>query len=100
MVPETVPAWNCTCFDEPNTASVVFAGMVKLIVRPPLANWMFGSSPKEFDANDNVSLPVRSIGYGCASESPTEGCCSAVAVAGTLPNVTLLIAGGGFPLPR
>jgi len=43
MTPATVPVWRAIC-DVVNTAWVVLAGMLKSALRPPVENWMAGSS--------------------------------------------------------
>ena len=63
---------------------MLLAGIVKLAVRPPVENWMDGSSAGE--ANDaygwkaSVTWPVISCGYAAPGASVPFNCCAAVAV--------------------
>ena len=56
MVPATVPVCRATC-----GVVVDAAGIVNVSVRPPVENWIAGSSKPldSLDANVRVSVPVK-----------------------------------------
>jgi len=75
MVPTTVPVWNCAVVAPlvPNTAVVVFAGIVKLTVNPPLENWIAGSMTTAPELKDKLSVPESASGYGADNVRPING---------------------------
>ncbi len=79
-VPAMVPVCNCTA-----GVAVEFAGMLKPMVRPPVANCTVGSSatPAEaIGANVRVSAPASGNGYGFVRVNVSAGCSPEVAVEG------------------
>ena len=76
IVLATVPVCSCICIPCPvNTASVVFGGIVKGAVRPPVENWTAGSAGRLLDTS-RVITPAIAIGYGLESFRLTAGCVS------------------------
>lgn len=79
MVPATVPVWS-----EKGIGAVLFAGMLKLAVVPPVENWMDGSAAGE--ANEasgwkaSVTWPLISCGYAAPSVNAPLTCFAEVAV--------------------
>ncbi|MBK7930544.1 MAG: hypothetical protein IPJ98_24655 [Bryobacterales bacterium] len=60
MVPATLPVWmRMVVAPLGKTAAVWPAGMVKVRVRPPVANWTEGSLAKTSELKASVSVPVR-----------------------------------------
>ena len=63
IVPPTLPVWNRAALaPSVKIASRLLAGMRKLMVRPPEANWMAGSSAKEAELKLRARVPLRSSG--------------------------------------
>lgn len=80
IVPATVPAWM-----ETEGAVVEFAGMVKSNVRPPVANWIAGSStPVPLGVKVRVNTPVIATGYPLCNWRLMLGCWPDEVVAGAL----------------
>ena len=78
MFPAVVPVCNAIEVAFPlNSACVELAGIVKLTVRPPLANWMEESSAKAAGTKVSVSVPCNADGYGEARVRPMAGCWAA-----------------------
>ena len=63
IVPAVVPVCSAMLVAFPlNSAWVELAGILKLTVRPPLANCMAGSSVNTDDTNVNVRVPCNANG--------------------------------------
>ncbi len=63
MVPSVVPVCRGIDVAPPlNRACVELAGMLKVTVRPPVANWMEGSSVKTAEVKVNVRVPCNARG--------------------------------------
>src|SRR5215831_13546116 len=84
IVPETVPVWRPMSLAV-KTAAVERAGTVKVTVRPPVENWMAGSSIglAELGWNVSVTWPVMVWVDGAERRSPNMICCPEVDDCGT-----------------
>lgn len=77
---------------------MLLAGIVKLTVRPPGANWTFGSEPR-VPSVVIVSVPVRSAAYPCDNVRLTLDCEAGEALPLGPERVYDGSAGGAVPEP-
>src|SRR5579872_3847677 len=88
-VPATVPI----CTPTELTGASAPAGMVRVTVRPPVANWTVGSSGPESATKVRVRVTVTSSGYGLVIPICSDDCVAGLVVAGKPVRVTGGVAG-------
>jgi hypothetical protein len=89
-VPATVPVENATSGAPLKLLLVLFAGIVKPTLRPPVANCTAGSSlgTSAVGVKVKTSSPVKGTAVAAVRSTPTLGCCAGATTSVNPVNVT------------